>query len=79
MDGKVVIVTGSNVGIGYETSLDLAKRNSDPCWLFLPEGIRMSENRKDEKKVVQFFCFVKTRPSLWPAETDNSVSKQWTK
>jgi hypothetical protein len=24
--GKVVIVTGSNCGIGYETALDLAKR-----------------------------------------------------
>ena len=28
LDGKVVIVTGSNTGIGYETALDLTKRGT---------------------------------------------------
>jgi retinol dehydrogenase-12 len=28
LDDKVIIITGSNCGIGYETALDLAKRNA---------------------------------------------------
>lgn len=28
LDSKVVIVTGANCGIGYETALDLAKRGN---------------------------------------------------
>ena len=28
LDNKVIIITGANCGIGYETALDLAKRNA---------------------------------------------------
>lgn len=27
LDGKVIIITGANCGIGYETALDLASRS----------------------------------------------------
>ncbi|GAB0091561.1 Short-chain dehydrogenase/reductase SDR [Sergentomyia squamirostris] len=53
MDGKVVIVTGSSSGIGFETALDLARRgarvymacrNYEKCEIARLEIVRKSEN-----------------------------------
>lgn len=45
MDGKVVIVTGANSGIGYQTTLELAKRGA--------RVIMACKEMKDAEKAIQ--------------------------
>ncbi|XP_055715674.1 retinol dehydrogenase 12-like [Phlebotomus papatasi] len=46
MDGKVVIITGANTGIGKETALDLARRNAK-IYLACRDQKRCEEARQD--------------------------------
>ena len=54
LDGKTVVITGCNTGIGYETALDLAGRGAR-----IIMACRNVEKAKEAKEKVQFLrCMI---------------------
>jgi NAD(P)-dependent dehydrogenase (short-subunit alcohol dehydrogenase family) len=43
LEGKVAIVTGGNTGLGFQSSLELARNNAT---VVLPAGVWKGENRQ---------------------------------
>lgn len=57
-DGKVIIITGANTGIGKETALDLAKRNAH-VYMACRDLTKCEEARKEiqlESKNQNVYC-----------------------
>ena len=57
LDGKIVIITGANTGIGFETTLNLAKRGAK-----IIMACRDAGRAENAKYKVLLVCFNKKYP-----------------